>query len=82
MRGADEDHEVALTPTTTTARWIALMSPAVADAQELILRNAAKDYDVQARIFTPEAMAQKLTERRFAGPLALARAVLGEKEEQ
>lgn len=59
-------------------RWIALMSPAVAPALERILRDAAKSFDVESKIFTPEGMAKKVTERRFAGPLALARAVLGE----
>lgn len=57
-----------------TGRWIALMSPAVAPAIEALLREYARcadelDYAVDR---SPDG----------AAALALARAVLGEKEEQ
>lgn len=76
-----EDEEVANAPMETDAAWIALASPAVAPAWEQLLRDAAKDWDVRARIFSPEAMRELATSRRFAGLLALARAVLGVKED-
>lgn len=86
MDGPDEDHEVALTPTTTTARWIALMSPAVARHLESILRRAAADIVVYVPAWNsrprPEGEVDRLIERQFGGALGLARAVLGEKEEQ
>lgn len=58
-------------------RWIAAMSPAIAPALERLLRDAAKDWDVRARIFTAESMEEAKESRRFAGALALAGAILG-----
>lgn len=86
MAGRDEDYEVASTPTTTTARWIALMSPAVAGPASEMLRRAASDYVVFVAAWEsrprPEGEVARLIEEQFGGALALARAVLGEKEEQ
>lgn len=62
------------------ARWIAALSPAVGPALEQILRDAARQYDVESHIFTPEGMAEKVKERRFAGALALARVLCPDQE--
>jgi hypothetical protein len=74
---SDEEKRVAVAETRDDARWIAALSPALAPMIEQVLRDTAKEYDVQARIFTPEGMAVKVKGRRFAGPLALAEAILG-----
>lgn len=60
---------MATAATTTTARWIALMSPAVAPMIEQWLREAA-------------VMCGEWDDAMTEAAIALARAVLGEKEEQ
>jgi len=60
------------------AEWIALLSPAVAPALERLLRDAAKDWDARARIFTAQSMQEEQNGRRFGGTLALAQAILSE----
>ena len=66
--------------------WIALMSPAVAGPVSEMLRRAASDYVVFVAAWEsrprPEGEVARLIEDQFGGALALARAVLGEKEEQ
>ncbi len=67
------------------ARWIALMSPEVAGPVSEMLRRAASDYVVFVAAWEsrprPEGEVARLIEEQFGGALALARAVLGEKEE-
>jgi hypothetical protein len=74
------EHWVGELRTAGDATWVAALSPAVAPTLELILRDAASDYEVRSRIFTPESMEQASASRRFAGPLALARLLVGENE--
>jgi hypothetical protein len=63
------------------ARWIALMSPAVAPMIEQLLRSAAATCDRAAREgWTAEEMREHADDDMRAS-FALARAVLGEKED-
>lgn len=64
------------------AAWVAALSPAVAPALERLLRDAAKDWDVRTRVYTPEALEQHLASRRFAGAIALARLLCPELVEE
>ena len=64
--------------TGDSTRWIAALSPAVAPALERLFRDAAKDWEIRVRVYTPEAMREAQDSRRFGGALAFARAVVGE----
>lgn len=77
-----------------TGRWIALMSPAVAPAIESILREAAESAARHVPVWQDSSVdglpapkrtaaeVSELVEHHYGAALALARAVLGEKEEQ
>lgn len=78
---------------TPDYEWIALMSPAVAPAIESILREAAESAAHHVPIWQDSSMdglpapkrtaaeVAELVEHHYGPALALARAVLGEKEE-
>lgn len=62
MHGPNEEHEVALTPTTTTARWIASLSPAVApDLSALLQALHDREFDA-ARVIGERLSATLLGE--------------------
>ena len=73
-----EDEEVANSPIEPDARWIALMSPAVAGPIEQVFRAMVPAAE-QAEAIPRESA--RVYPKGFHAVLALARAVLGEKED-
>lgn len=93
MGARDPVDEASVFNTNADARWIALMSPAVAGPAERLLREAAESAARHVPVWQnssvdgfdgpkrTDAEVADLVEHHYGPALALARAVLGEKEE-